>query len=129
MGKSTGIVLTATAISMGNDWLQTRDINFRMGIAGMAFALIADGIEHISEPAGVGIANIMLITALLTPFNGKAPAQTVLEVLGRRGNLPGAKPTGLTTQPGPTVNAPNVARSRRNVPNQPPSNVVRSGLA
>lgn len=91
MAKSTGIVLTATAISMGNDWLQTHDLNFRMGMAGLAFALVADGIEHIDQGAGVGIAYIMLITSLLTPFNGKAPSQTVLDLLG--GNRSFAAPS------------------------------------
>lgn len=80
MAKSTGIVLTATAISFGNEWLNTGTPNIRIGVAGLATALIFDGIEMLNEKAGVGLSVMMLITVLLTPFNGNSPAQTLLNV-------------------------------------------------
>jgi hypothetical protein len=82
MAKSTGVVLTATAISFTNEWLDTGTPNFRIGIAGLGVALIFSGIEKLNEPAAVGLSVIMLITVLLTPFNGKSPAQNVTKFVG-----------------------------------------------
>lgn len=80
MAKSTGIVLTATGISLANEWYQSKDNmpNFRIAIAGLGVALLFDGIEKLNQQAAVGLSVIMLITVLVTPINGKAPAQTVL---------------------------------------------------
>jgi glucokinase len=80
MAKSTGIVLTATAISFGNDWVQTNSPNWRIPVAGLVVALIFDGVEKINEQAGVGLSVLMLITVLLTPIHGKSPAETVLSL-------------------------------------------------
>ena len=76
MGQSTGIVLTATAISFGNEWLQTGEINWRIPVAGVATALLFDALETVEPKIATGLAIIMLITAVATPFNGKSPAQT-----------------------------------------------------
>jgi len=83
MAKSTGIVLTATAISFTNDWIVTNQPNFRIGMAGLAVALIFDGIEKLNEPAAVGLSVLMMIAVLLTPMHGKAPAQTLLGLTGK----------------------------------------------
>jgi glucokinase len=80
MAKSTGIVLTATAISFGNDWVQTKSPNWRIPVAGLVVALIFDGVEKLNETAGVGLSIMMLITVLVTPMHGKSPAQTVLSL-------------------------------------------------
>jgi hypothetical protein len=85
MAKSTGIVLTATAIGMGNEFVQGFGINFRMGIAGLGAALFLTGVEKINETAGVGLSVIMMITVLLTPFKGKAPAQEVVSLMSNKG--------------------------------------------
>jgi hypothetical protein len=84
MAKSTGIVLTATAISFTNEWLDTGTPNFRVGIAGLGVALLFDGIEKLNEQAAVGLSVIMLITVLVTPFNGKSPAQNVLGLINSK---------------------------------------------
>ncbi len=81
MAKSTGIVLTGVAIGMGNEFVQGYGINFRMGIAGLGAALFLGGLEQVNETAGVGLATIMFITIMLTPFKGKAPAQTVEKLI------------------------------------------------
>lgn len=86
MAKSTGIVLTAVAIGMGNEFVQGQGINFRMGIAGLGAALLLSGVEKLNETAGVGLASIVLITVLLTPFKGKSPAQEVLTLMGKNPN-------------------------------------------
>jgi hypothetical protein len=81
MAKSTGIILTATAIGMGNEFIQGEGLNFRMGIAGLGAALFLSGIEKINETAAVGLSVIVMITVLLTPFKGKAPAQEVVALI------------------------------------------------
>lgn len=77
MAQSTGIVLAAAGISFANEWLDTGKPNFRIIVAGLAVSLLFDGIEKLSPEAAMGLATITLITVLVTPFNGKSPAQTV----------------------------------------------------
>ncbi len=77
MSKSVGIVLTATGISFANEWMQTNTPNLRVPIAGLGVALLFNGVERLNERAGVGLATIMLITVLFTPFQGKSPLQTL----------------------------------------------------
>jgi hypothetical protein len=84
MAMSTGIVLTATAIGMGNEFIQGAGINFRMGIAGLGAALLLTGIEKLNYTAGVGLSVMVLIAVLVTPFKGKAPAQEVLALIGNK---------------------------------------------
>lgn len=82
VAKSTGIVLTATAISFTNEWAITNKPNLRVAVAGLGVALLFDGIEKISEQGAVGLAYIMLITVVLTPINGSSPADTVIKLMG-----------------------------------------------
>lgn len=77
MGASTGIVLTATAISFTNEWWHTNKPNFKIVMAGLAVTLFFDGIEHINVKAATGLATIMLVSVLLTPIDGDSPFQTV----------------------------------------------------
>lgn len=77
MSASTGIVLAGTLISFGNEWLDTGTPNFRVGVAGLGVAFILDGIDKFSPQAATGLATIMLITILITPFSGKSPVQTL----------------------------------------------------
>lgn len=81
MAKSTGIVLTATAIGFTNEWINTGTPNFRIGMAGLGTALLFSGIERLNERAATGLATIMFITVMLTPFNGRSPAETGLVLL------------------------------------------------
>jgi hypothetical protein len=60
-----------------------------MGIAGLGAALFLSGIEKINEQAAVGLSVIVLITVMLTPFKGKAPAQEVVALIN---SGKGAKP-------------------------------------
>ena len=106
MAKSTGIMLAATAIGMGNEFVQGYGVNFRMGIAGLGAAAFLTGIESINETAGVGLAVLAMITVLLTPFKGKAPAQEVLALLGNKGTTvtqAQMRGTAPATSPGITI--------------------------
>lgn len=80
MAKSTGIVLTATAISFTNDWVATNKPNFRIAMAGLAVALIFDGIEKLNQKAAVGLSVMMFIAVMLTPVHGKSPADTLADL-------------------------------------------------
>lgn len=77
MGASTGIMLAATGISFTNEWIVSGEPNFRVGVAGLAFVLVLDGIEKVSPQAAVGLATIALVTILLTPFRGSSPIKTL----------------------------------------------------
>lgn len=79
MAESTGIVLTAGTIAFANEWAQNGDINLRIPIATLGVALLFAGVERLDVKAGVGLAYIMLISAILTPIKGKSPAQTVID--------------------------------------------------
>lgn len=69
---------------MGNEFVQTEQVNIRMGVAGLGAALFLAGLEKLDETAGVGLAWIAFITIMLTPFKGRAPAQEVLYLLGQK---------------------------------------------
>lgn len=78
MAAGPNIVLTATAISFANEWYQEpTNPNFRVLIAGVFFALFDGAVASISPTAANGLGAIMMITTLLTPFNGKSPVQTL----------------------------------------------------
>lgn len=79
MAESTGIVLAATTVSFANNWYQTGEVNIRIPIAGLFVALIFGGVERLDTRAGVGLAYLMLITAVLTPIQGKSPAETLVD--------------------------------------------------
>jgi hypothetical protein len=95
MAKSTGIVLTGVAIGMGNEFMQGYGVNFRMGVAGLGAALFITGLERVNETAGIGLATIVFITMMLTPFKGKSPAQELEALI----NAPHAAPQKQTINP------------------------------
>lgn len=73
--------MTATAISFGNEWLQTNEVNWRIPVAGLGTALLLDALERADQKIATGLAVIMLITVISTPFNGKSPAQVTAGLL------------------------------------------------
>ena len=77
MSKAVSLALGATGISFGNEWIQTNKPNFKVLVAGLASALLLDGVERINPQIGAGLATILVITVLITPFDGKAPVQTL----------------------------------------------------
>lgn len=89
MAESTGIVLTATAISFGNEYINSGSPNFRIPVAGLAVSLLFAGIERISVEAGRGLAYIMLVTVLFAPIGGKSPAANIGDWLVNGGSKNG----------------------------------------
>jgi hypothetical protein len=88
MASAMGIVLTGTAIGVGNEFMQGYGLNFRMGMAGLGAALFIGGIQKVNDQAGVGLAAIVFITMMLTPFKGKSPAQELEALLGQKAAPP-----------------------------------------
>jgi len=82
MAKSTGIVLAATGIVVGNEWIQTNQVAWKAGVAGLALSLFMSGAEKISAPLAVGLSSIMLVGVLVTPVHGNSPLQEVANVVG-----------------------------------------------
>jgi len=92
MGASTGIILTAGAITLANEAVFapiasggkiTDKFNWRIVPATAGAALVLAGLEHISPQFAVGVAWIALITVLFTNL-GKAgaPAANAAKALG-----------------------------------------------
>jgi hypothetical protein len=96
MANALGIVLTGTAIGITNEMMQGYKFNFRMGMAGLGAGLFIRGIEKVNETAGTGLAVIVFITMMITPFKGNAPAQTLANLIAAPHPGP-QKDTGTTS--------------------------------
>lgn len=85
MAASTGLILTAGMITLGNEWLQGGGINWRVAAATLGSALVFAGLEKLDQQAAVGLATIVMITVLIGGVNPKykSPAQEVLSLLGK----------------------------------------------
>jgi hypothetical protein len=86
MAESTGIVLTAGAITFVNEWLQGGKPNWRVAAATLGAALIFSGLEKVDTEAAVGLAVIVMITVLIGGVNPayKSPAAEVLSLTGSK---------------------------------------------
>lgn len=86
MAQSTGIILTAGVLTVGNEWLQSGSFNFRAGAAFLGSALVFAGLEKLDQQAAVGLAAIVMITVLIGGVNPryKSPAQEVLSLIGSK---------------------------------------------
>lgn len=90
MARSTDIVLAGGSISFVNNWVQTNSPDFKIVLGTLGTAIFCAGVEHLNVTAGVGLATIFMITVLLTPINGKAPAQTVIDLTSSKTTTEGA---------------------------------------
>lgn len=90
MAASTGLVLTATGIVVANEWYSANELAWRPAVAGIVLSAFLGGVERIpdAKPLAVGLAGIMLVTVLVTPFKGESPVGTVSNIF----NAPSAKP-------------------------------------
>jgi hypothetical protein len=88
MAASTGIILTAGVITIGNEFLQGASPAslFRPAIATLGSALVFAGLEKLDTEAAVGLAAIVMITVLIGGVNPKykSPAQEVLSLVGKK---------------------------------------------
>jgi hypothetical protein len=88
MAESTGIILLAGAITIGNEFVQTPAATFstfvRPAIATVGAAFIFSGLEKLDQQAAVGLAAIVMITVLIGGISKakKSPAQELLSLFG-----------------------------------------------
>lgn len=77
MAIAADIVLIAGGMTFVNQWYQTKEINWKVPLATVLGAAAIDGISHLNDKAGIGLAVMVLIGAATTKFNGKSPADLV----------------------------------------------------
>lgn len=78
MAQSTGLIVTAGAITFTNEWLH-KQVNWKVPIATAGAALIFAGMEKIpgAQPFAVGIAVIALIGVLVGGVSPNVPSPAV----------------------------------------------------
>lgn len=79
MADDTGmkLVLLAGTLTLANEWLQTKDINWRVPVATVLAAAAVAAIGKVSPNGGTGLGVMALIVAAATPLNGKSPIQQI----------------------------------------------------
>ena len=92
MARSTGIILTAGALTLANEAVFaplasggniTAHFNWRIIPATAGAALALAGLEHLSEQLAVGIAWISLVTVLFAKLgNAQPPLVNAANMLG-----------------------------------------------
>lgn len=88
MARSTGIILLAGVITIGNEFVQEPQAGFatfaRPAIATAGAALVFAGLEKLDADAAVGLASIVMITVLIGGVSRarKSPAQEVMSLFG-----------------------------------------------
>ncbi len=78
------LVLTAGAMTFGNEWLQTDKLNWRVPVAALLGAGILGAIGAVSTGAANGLGVMILIAAANTEFNGKSAVQEIASSLPRQ---------------------------------------------
>lgn len=88
MAQSTGLILTAGLIVIGNEFVQGAPPAslIRPGIATLGTALVFAGLEKLDEQAAVGLAVIVMISVLFGGLNPKykSPFAEVASLLGKK---------------------------------------------
>jgi len=94
MATNTGtvLVLITGTMTFTNEWLQTKEINWKIPIATLLGAVVVDGIAQITGGGGTALGLMVLIAGAATPINGKSPIQEIATV------LPTGKPTSKNLQ-------------------------------
>jgi hypothetical protein len=87
MAKSTGIILAAGVLTIGNEFVQKPGnvgTFFRPAVAFLGTAWVFAGLEKLDEQAAVGLAAIVMITVLVGGVNSsyRSPAAEVLSLIG-----------------------------------------------
>ena len=80
MAASTGLLLTAGAVTFGNEWVHNpKHPNWKIPVATLAVSVIFAGIEKIpgAAPFAVGVAAIALVGTLLGSFTPGVPSPAV----------------------------------------------------
>jgi hypothetical protein len=86
MAASTGIILTAGVITIGNEFVQGASVAsvFKPAVAFLGAAFVFSGLEKLDQEAAVGLAAIVMITVLIGGISKakKSPAAEVMSLFG-----------------------------------------------
>jgi len=79
MAGDTGmkLVFLAGTLSFSNEWLQTKEINWRIPVATALAAAAISGLGNISPNGATSVGVMALVVAAATPLNGKSPIQQI----------------------------------------------------
>jgi hypothetical protein len=83
---NTGTVITLCAggFTFMNEWLQTKEVNWRIPVATVILAALVDGIAHLDTKIATTFSVIILIGAVTVPINGKSPIEEIGDVLNTK---------------------------------------------
>jgi hypothetical protein len=90
----TVIVVAAGGMTFANEWLQTKDINWRIPVATVLIAALVDGIAHLDQKIATTFAVIVLIGASVATINGKSPIDEFNSVLTTKATSSAVKKKG-----------------------------------
>ena len=92
MAKSTGLILATAGVAAANEAIFApavsgqplwHNFNWRIVPATAIAALTLAGLEQISEPLGVGLAALALLSVLMLPVgNAPSPIENASKMLG-----------------------------------------------
>lgn len=75
------LVLLAGSLTFVNEWLQTKQVNFRVPVATVLAAAATGGVGLISPGGATGLGVMALIVAAATPLKGKSPIEEISSVV------------------------------------------------
>jgi len=76
-GTGMKLVLLAGTLTFGNEWLQTKRVNWRVPVATVLAAAATSGFGRVSPNGAASLGIMALIAAAATPLNGKSPIQEI----------------------------------------------------
>jgi hypothetical protein len=79
------IVLLAGTLTFANEWLQTKEINWRVPVATVLAGAAVAGVGRISPGGATSLGLMALLVAAVTPLNGKSPIQEIGSVVNGSG--------------------------------------------
>jgi hypothetical protein len=71
-------------MTFGNEWYQTKKVNWRVPIATLLAAAVIDGLNKVDDKAAIGLSIMVLIVASATKFGGKSVIDTMVELWGNK---------------------------------------------
>lgn len=79
----TGIklVLLAGGLTLGNEWYQTHEINWRIPVAAALAAAGTGALGRVSPRGATGVGIMALIVASTTRLNGKSPVEQLSTIV------------------------------------------------
>jgi hypothetical protein len=90
------LVLFAGALTFSNEWLQTKQINFRVPVATVLAAAATAGIGRVSSRGATALGLMALIVAATTPLGNKSPVQEISSLVNGSSSTSKMKPTTTT---------------------------------